>query len=81
MVSIGTKETRGQQSWTNIYVFLGFALTIESTLVSMITPLCFPLNILFFIIIAAATLYVFRECRWFHSKLIWWIHRYESKFR
>jgi hypothetical protein len=81
MVSIEMKVKRDQQSWTYIYVVLGFALTIESTVVSMITPLCFPLNILVFAIIAVATWYLFRECRWFQNKLIGWKIRYESKFR
>ena len=78
MVSIEMKVKRDQQSWTYIYVVLGFALTIESTVVSMITPLCFPWNILVFAIIAVATWYLFRECRWFQNKLIGWKIRYES---
>jgi hypothetical protein len=33
------KVTRGPQSWAFFYVTLGFALTIEDTIIQMISPL------------------------------------------
>jgi len=85
MVSVSDKPEatvkRGPESWAYVYVVLGFALTIESTLVAMVTPLRFPWNILGFAIIAVATWYLFLWSGWFQNKLIWWKNQYENKFR
>jgi hypothetical protein len=40
-VTVDTKVKRGPESWSYIYIALGFALTIEATVVSMIEPLKF----------------------------------------
>jgi hypothetical protein len=45
----------GEKRWNYFYLFLGFALTIESTVIGMVTPIVFPGNILLFLIVAATT--------------------------
>ena len=35
----------GSASWNYIYIFLGFAVSIEATVIGMITPLQCPWNI------------------------------------
>jgi hypothetical protein len=37
---------RGEKSWNYFYLFLGFAITIESTVIDMMSPVVFPCNLL-----------------------------------
>ena len=44
--SVQMKIKRGSESWSYIYVTLGFALSIEASVIAMIEPLKFPWNLL-----------------------------------
>ncbi len=76
-----TRVVRGQNSWSYFYVGLGFALSIEGTLVSMATPLAFPSNIATYLAVGAITIHLFLFNRWFQNKLISWKASYEGKAR
>lgn len=78
-VSMGVK--RGPESWSYIYVMLGFALTIEGTVIAMITPLSFPWNIIIFGAIGLITFRLFINSGWFQNKLIVMKIKYENKER
>jgi hypothetical protein len=62
MVSVNDESdpsiVRGEKSWNYFYLFLGFVITIESTLIGMMTPIVFPGNILLFFIVAAITVWL-----------------------
>ena len=73
--------TRGNESWTYIYVMMGFALSIEGTIVAMITPLAFPWNIATFAIAGVTTVYLFTSSGWFQNRLLGFKSWYESKGR
>jgi hypothetical protein len=72
---------RGPESWTYIYVMLGFALAIEATVITMVEPVKFPWNIAIFVVIAGMTFWLFINNGWFQNKLIGMKHRYEEKGR
>jgi hypothetical protein len=78
-VEAGVK--RGPESWSYIYIAGGFALTIESTVIGMMTPLTFPWNIIVFGVVASITAWLFIENGWFQNKLIGLKSRYENKVR
>ena len=80
-VGLETKVRRGVSSWTFIYTILGFALTIEATICSMIEPIKFPWNIALYVVVAASTWWLFLDNRWFQNKLIGWKNRNEDKER
>jgi hypothetical protein len=42
---MNSKVTRGPEGWAYSYIALGFALSIEATIVQMIDPLHFPWNV------------------------------------
>jgi hypothetical protein len=46
-VTVDDKVKRGPESWGYIYTVLGFVITIESTVIGMMTPLMFPWNVIF----------------------------------
>ena len=73
--------TRGPESWNAIYVVLGFALVIESTVIPMITPLGFPWNLVVYIVVAGITFRLFLFGERFQNKLIGWKMNYEKKAR
>jgi|HubBroStandDraft_6_1064221.scaffolds.fasta_scaffold1261418_1 hypothetical protein len=68
---------RGKPSWDYFYVALGFVLTIESTIVTMITRLECPWNILLYLALAALTLWAF-STRQVREVLLWFKRKYES---
>jgi hypothetical protein len=72
---------RGKPAWDYLYIVLGFSLTIESTIVAMMTPIIFPCNILAFLAIAFLTVWAFIESEWLHDKLFKLQNRYENKYR
>ena len=72
---------RGPESWAYLYIALGFALSIEGTLIQMIEPLWYPLNIATYIVVMAITAWLFICNGWFQNKLIGIKIRYESTFR
>lgn len=80
-MSMDAAVTRGQESWAYIYVTLGFALTIESTIIGMMTPLLFPWNIIAYAVLAAVTGWLFIDNGWVHNKLIGLKIRYENRLR
>lgn len=73
--------TRGPISWAYIYTALGFAVAIEATLITMIEPLKFPLNVVVFIAVAAFTFWLFIFNGRFQNKLIAMKNAYENKGR
>ncbi|HEX3756129.1 MAG TPA: hypothetical protein VHV26_13740 [Rhizomicrobium sp.] len=75
------KVKRGSESWAYIYVFLGFALSIEGIIVSMATPIRFPWKELLFVAMAAVTIRLFLFNGWFQNKLIGLKGRYEDAER
>ena len=79
-VRLDAKVQRGQESWTYIYITLGFALSIEGTLIAM-TPLIFPWNVIVYAIVAFLTGWFWIESGWFQNKLIGLKSRYERKAR
>jgi hypothetical protein len=72
---------RGPESWPYIYTVLGFVLTIESTVIGMMTPLDFPWNVVVFAAIAVITVWLFIDNAWVHNRLIGLKIRYENKPR
>lgn len=77
--SVNTQVIRGKESWNYIYIFLGFAISIEATVIGMITPLLFPYNLLAFAATAAITFNLFLFNSRFQNKLIGLKNRYEDK--
>jgi len=69
---------RGAISWSYFYIFLGFALSIEGTVIQMIVPLLFPCNILLFLVVGGITVYLVLFSGWFQGKLIGWKNWYEN---
>jgi hypothetical protein len=80
-VTLEAKVTRGPESWNFIYVMLGFTLTIEATVVTMIEPLKFPYNLVVYALVLLGTGWLFLDCGWFQNKLIGWKNTYEGKSR
>lgn len=78
MVTVETRVRRGPESWAYIYIVLGFVVTIESTIIGMMTPLMFPWNIIVFLALAAVTVWQFIDNEWLHNKLIGLKNRYEN---
>lgn len=70
--------TRGRESWNFIYIFLGFALTIEGTILQMIDPLRFPLNLIAYLALGAVTSWLFILSGRFQNMLIRMKNSYES---
>jgi hypothetical protein len=79
-VSLDAKVQRGQESWTYIYITLGFAISIEGTVIAM-TPLTFPWNVILYVIVAFLTGWAWIDSGWLHNKLIGLKGRYETKPR
>ncbi len=74
------KVTRAQASWNYIYIMLGFALSIEGSIIQMIDVIRFPVNVIAFLLIAGVTAYIFLFSGRFQNKLIGW-RRYEDEPR
>ena len=72
---------RGPETWNFIYICLGFALTIEGTVVAMIEPIHYPRNIVLFAVVAAATFYLFICNGTFQNKLVELKNSYEHQAR
>jgi hypothetical protein len=69
--------TRGSESWTYLYVVLGFALAIEGTLIQMVEPLKWPRNFALYVALIALTTWLFLFTR-FRVTLFWMRTKYES---
>ena len=79
--SADAKLQRGPESYNFFYVALGFAISIEGSIVQMIGSIQFPYNIILFAVMAFAS---YRLCLfngWFQNKLIGWKIAYENKPR
>lgn len=79
--SVTAQVKRGRESWMFLYTWLGFALTIETGVVALITPLKWPVNLLTLVVIGALTVYLFLDNGWFQNKLIGLKVKYEGKLR
>ena len=79
--SVSVKVRRGETSWSYLYTFLGFALTVETGVMGLITPLVWPWNLLTLVGVAALTIYLVLDNAWFQNKLIGLKTRYEGKHR
>jgi hypothetical protein len=79
-VTVDAKVKRGSESWTYIYITLGFALSIEGTIIGM-TPLVFPWNVTVYALVAIVTGWFWIESGWFQNKLIGLKSRHEDKLR
>jgi len=75
-----TTVKRGQESWTYIYISLGFSLTITGSMISMI-PDFFPSNILLFLICIVTLIWLFLFNGWFQNFLIKSKQNCEAKAR
>ena len=80
-VKIDTTVKRGQDSWLYVYIILGFTLTIEGSVVQMITCLKFPWNLVTYGAVSAVTFWLFLFNGWFQNKLIGFRIKYEDKAR
>jgi len=79
--SVEVKIRRGPESWNYIYVALGFAISIEGSVVQMIDSIKAPLNILLFVVAAVISVWFFFFNGWFQNKLIGWKAAYEGRSR
>jgi hypothetical protein len=71
---------RGKETWNYIYIMLGFAISIEGSVVQMLqmSPLW---SIGSYLVIATITTWSFLDNRWVHDKLVRLKNRYEEKER
>ena len=77
--SVSATVVRGSESWTFIYVFLGFALTIEGNFIQMIKPLEYPWNLAVFFAFMLLTVWLFVCSGRFQNWLIGVKIKYETK--
>jgi hypothetical protein len=77
---VGT-VVRGPQSWTFIYIILGFSLTIEDNFIQMIRPLEYPWNLVVFLAAMMVTVSLFIVSGRFQNWLIGMKIKYETKAR
>jgi hypothetical protein len=80
--SVTVKIKRGSESWNYIYITLGFTLSIEGTVVSIIPQdiLEWPLNIVFLFSVFVLTGMFFLRSGWFQNKLINFKSTIEEQF-
>jgi hypothetical protein len=76
---VEAKVRRGPESWAYIYITLGFALTIEGTVIDM--GFHYPWNLLTYLIVGVLTVWLFFFNGWFQNKLIGIKAKYESAAR
>lgn len=78
--SVDAKVKRGEQSWQILLVFLGFALTIEGTVISMLDLQSWA-RLSIFAVVAGSTWAAFMNSGWFQNRLLGWYQRNASRFR
>ncbi|MGO9845258.1 MAG: hypothetical protein ACLPKT_01245, partial [Methylocella sp.] len=71
---------RGPETWTFIYIVLGFALSIEGTIMRML-PLPFPWNVIAYVILGLVTFRLFINYGPFQNWLVKIKTKYEGKAR
>jgi cytochrome b subunit of formate dehydrogenase len=72
---------RGTESWTYIYIVLGFAIAIEGMVIQMIEPLRYPSNLVVFAVLAVFTFMMLLFCGPLQNWLIGIKAKYENKAR
>jgi hypothetical protein len=72
---------RGPDSWTFIYIALGFTISILGTIIQMVDAIRFPCNLLLYGVTAAGSFWLFTCNGWFQNKLIDLKGRYENRPR
>lgn len=78
--AISKTVKRGPESWSFIYITLGFMLTIEGTVVAMLN-LQLPWNLLTYAGLSAVTFWLWMCTGSFQNKLIGWKNDYEGRER
>ena len=78
--TVNAQVKRGRESWNYIYVFLGFALAIEGTIIDML-HLDAASSLTLYTSVGALTWYLFFHDGWFQNKLTGWKASYEEKWR
>lgn len=78
--TISKTVKRGPESWSFIYITLGFVLTIEGTVVSML-GMRLPWNLILYAVVSAFTFWLWICSGWFQNKLIGWKNDYEGRAR
>jgi hypothetical protein len=78
---VSATVVRGPDSWTFIYVLLGFALTIEGNFIQMIRPLDYPWNLVVFLAAMLVTVWLFIFSGRFQNWLIGMKIKHETKAR
>ncbi len=58
---------------------LAFCVILESTIIGMMTPIGFPGNLILFLVVAAATTWLFLKSDWARTKLIELAKLFEDK--
>ena len=79
--SVQMKVTRRQTNWAYFYIFLGFALSLEASIVAFVEPLRWPWNLVTFLMTSGVTVYLVLFNAWFQNKLLGWKASYEDKAR
>ena len=72
---------RGPDSWTFIYIALGFTISILGTTIQMVDAIHFPCNLLLYGVTAAGSFWLFICNGRFQNKLIDLKGRYEDRPR
>lgn len=72
---------RGQQSWNLFLIFLGFALTIEGSAISMLDELLWWARLLIFAVIGSLTWWAFMHWGWWQNKFLGWYSRNADEAR
>ncbi len=78
-ITVDAKVIRGPVSWAYFYVFLGFVLSIEGTIIAMWQRLEFPWNELVYVAVGGMTFYFVLFNAWFKNKLVGWKSWYENR--
>jgi hypothetical protein len=71
---------KDKESVSRAYLtLLAFCVILESTIIGMMTPIWFPLNLILFLVIAAATTWAFLKSDWARTKLVELTKLFEDK--
>ena len=71
---------RNAQSWAYLYIVLGFAVSIEGSIIGML-PFRWPTNVAIYLLSIAATAWLIIDSGWCQNKLIGIKNYYEEKER
>jgi hypothetical protein len=79
---VEAETIRGEKSWQFIYIALGFAISIEGTLIQMISPpLTFPSSIILYGAVASVTFYLCICNYRFQNRILRMKRAYEDRSR